>query len=274
MGSASGSLSRRSLCAGAISLLPAAAALLSAPLLSGCANTPATRQSSDAGSEPSTGSTFAFDTYCTFTVYGDDSAPALLAKECARYDKLFNLYDESSDIARVNAAQGAAVTVDPATLDLLEQALAFCASAQGLFDITIGAVSTLWDFSEGVRPSDADIANALPHVNWRCVEPDAEQATVRLADPEGIRCRPPLRADRTRDARHRGGPLPGRQHRALWGEAQRRALGNGHPRPQRPRRRLRGGNRARGRRLAGDQRPVRADVRAGRRYVLACRPTW
>ena len=127
MGSASGNLSRRSLCAGAISLLPAAAALLSAPLLSGCANTPATRQSSDAGSEPSTGSTFAFDTYCTFTVYGDDSAPALLAKECARYDKLFNLYDESSDIARVNAAQGAAVTVDPATLDLLEQALAFCA---------------------------------------------------------------------------------------------------------------------------------------------------
>lgn len=184
MGSASGNLSRHSLCAGAISLLPAAAALLSAPLLSGCANTPATRQSSDAGSEPSTGSTFAFDTYCTFTVYGDDSAPALLAKECARYDKLFNLYDESSDIARVNAAQGAAVTVDPATLDLLEQALAFCASAQGLFDIAIGAVSTLWDFSAGVRPSDADIANALPHVNWRCVELDAEQATVRLADPE------------------------------------------------------------------------------------------
>ena len=94
MGSASGNLSRRSLCAGAISLLPAAAALLSAPLLSGCANTPATRQSSDAGSEPSTGSTFAFDTDCTFTVYGDDSAPALLAKECARYDKLVNLYDE------------------------------------------------------------------------------------------------------------------------------------------------------------------------------------
>lgn len=184
MGSASGNLSRRSLCAGAISLLPAAAALLSAPLLSGCANTPATQQSSDAGSEPSTGSTFAFDTYCTFTVYGDGSAPALLAKECARYDKLFNLYDESSDIARVNAAQGAAVTVDPATLDLLEQALAFCASAQGLFDISIGAVSTLWDFSEGVRPSDADIASALPHVNWRCVELDAEQATVRLADPE------------------------------------------------------------------------------------------
>ena len=184
MGSASGSLSRRSLCAGAISLLPAAAALLPAPLLSGCANAPATRQSSDAGSEPSTGSTFAFDTYCTFTVYGDDSAPALLAKECTRYDKLFNLYDESSDIARVNAAQGAAVTVDPATLDLLEQALAFCASAQGLFDITIGAVSTLWDFSEGVRPSDADVANALPHVNWRCVEFDAEQATVRLTDSE------------------------------------------------------------------------------------------
>ncbi|WP_419005535.1 FAD:protein FMN transferase [Collinsella stercoris] len=184
MGSTSGNLSRRSLCAGAISLLPAAAALLSAPLLSGCANTPATQQSSDAGSEPSTGSTFAFDTYCTFTVYGDGSAPALLAKECARYDKLFNLYDERSDIARINAASGEPVRVHADTVDLLLAAKTYCEQADGLFDITIGAVSTLWDFTEGVRPTPEAIADALPHVDWRCIEIDEEALTVRLADPQ------------------------------------------------------------------------------------------
>lgn len=185
MGSADHALSRRSLCSGAASLLSVgAASLLPASLLSGCAEPAAKHEPNSGQNSPASGSTFAFDTYCTFTVYGDESAPALLAEECARFDKLFNLYDGSSDIARINAAHGSAVTVDPDTLDLLEQALAFCASAQGLFDITIGAVSTLWDFSEGIRPSDADITRALPHVNWRCVELEANEGTVRLTDPE------------------------------------------------------------------------------------------
>ncbi|MDO4437630.1 MAG: FAD:protein FMN transferase [Coriobacteriaceae bacterium] len=138
----------------------------------------------DTQGQPSTGSVFAFDTYCTFTVYGDATAPAKLAQACTCFDRLFNMYDSSSDIARINAAQGEPVAADPATIDLLEQALAFCQAAQGLFDITIGAVSTLWDFTEGIRPSDADLADALPHVNWRFVELDASQGTVRLSDPE------------------------------------------------------------------------------------------
>lgn len=168
-------LTRRGLFAGAALCLPA---LLSA----GCSNNNRTAAQGRAEDQGTSGSTFAFDTYCTFKIYGDSSAPAKLSQACARYDALFNLYDETSDIARINAAGGAPVTVDPRTIALLERALEFCASAQGLFDITIGAVSTLWDFSEGVRPSDEEIARALPHVNWRCVEVDREGGTVRLAD--------------------------------------------------------------------------------------------
>ena len=151
-------LSRRALLALAALAAPSAAALTA------CQSSDATdapRDQANAEAEPSTSSTFAFDTYCTFTVYGDATAPALLARECARYDELFDLYDPASDIARVNAAASAPVTVDPATAEVVEQALAFCAEAGGLFDITIGAVSQLWDFAEGVRPSDAEIAAAL-----------------------------------------------------------------------------------------------------------------
>ncbi|MFR2950784.1 MAG: FAD:protein FMN transferase, partial [Collinsella intestinalis] len=56
--------------------------------------------------------------------------------------------------------------------------------ADGLFDVTIGAVSTLWDFTEGVRPAPEAIADALPHVDWRCIEIDEEALTVRLTDPQ------------------------------------------------------------------------------------------
>lgn len=149
-------------------------------MLSGC-----TQPKTDASAaKPVTGSAFAFDTYCTFGVYGDDTAPARLADACAHFDALFDLYDEKSDIARINAAAGEPVRVHADTVDLLLAAKTYCGQADGLFDVTIGAVSTLWDFTEGVRPAPEAIADALPHVDWRCIEIDEEALTVRLADPQ------------------------------------------------------------------------------------------
>lgn len=175
-----GGVTRRGLMAGA-------AASAGGMLFSGCSGTErgiAPEPNGGGASQSSEGATFAFDTYCTFTVYGDDGAPAKLAQACARYDKLFDLYDASSDIARINASAGAPVDVDPETLELLRRALGFCESAPGLFDITIGSVSTLWDFKEGIRPADDLIAEALTHVNWRNVEIDDARGTVRLIDPK------------------------------------------------------------------------------------------
>ena len=71
-------ISRRGLmCGGACSTL--------ALLLSGCARP----GSGASAAKPVTGSTFAFDTYCTFSVYGDDAAPARLAKACAHFCLLY-----------------------------------------------------------------------------------------------------------------------------------------------------------------------------------------
>lgn len=168
-------ISRRSAIVAAVAGIGGAAAL------TGCS--PASPAPSDRPSDATTSSTFAFDTFCTFTVYGDDEAPAKLSAACARYDKLFDLYDPASDIARVNDARGAATAVDRETAELVAEALAFCASARGLFDITVGAVSTLWDFEKGIRPADDSIANALQHVDWKLVDVDVEASTVRLADP-------------------------------------------------------------------------------------------
>lgn len=170
-------ISRRALLAGT------GAALLAPVLLAGCSRTGNGSGSTAAGGsdEPYTGSTFAFDTFCQFTVYGDSGAIAELGRLCNRYDKLFDLYDDASDIARINAAGGAPVEVDPATAEVVQAGLDWSAQSGGRFDITIGAVSTLWNFDTGVRPADADIAAALPHVGWRNVSVGG--TTVQLADP-------------------------------------------------------------------------------------------
>ena len=73
-----------------------------------------------------------------------------LAARCEYFESKFSRTIETSDIGRINAAAGAPVEVAPETADIIEKALAYCEKSGGLFDITIGAVSTLWDFKEGV----------------------------------------------------------------------------------------------------------------------------
>lgn len=126
-------------------------------------------------------STFAFDTLVDIGVYGDQSAIDSAFALCERYDGLLSAQREGSDVWRINHAAGAPVEVAPETADVISKSLEFCRLSEGAFDITIGTVSLLWDFNEGVRPSDEAIAQALPHIDWRGVS--VSGTTVQLADP-------------------------------------------------------------------------------------------
>lgn len=104
-------------------------------------------------------------------------------KLCRKYDTLFSKTDENSDIVRINTAGGAAVEVSEDTRELIKKGLYYCELSGGLFDITIGSVSSLWDFKAeepAVPPADA-IAGALSHVNYKNVV--VQDNTVRLTDP-------------------------------------------------------------------------------------------
>lgn len=66
-----------------------------------------------------------------------------------RYDSLFSPTQEGSDVARLNAAGGEAVTVDPETAVLISKALAVSELSNGAYDPTIAPVVQLWDFRSG-----------------------------------------------------------------------------------------------------------------------------
>ena len=123
---------------------------------------------------------FYFDTVCTIGGLMDvsvlDEAEAL----CERCENLFSRTIPTSDVSRINDAGGEACEVDPMTADLIGRALAYCRDSQGLFDITIGAVSRLWDFREGVVPGAEEVSEALEHVGWERVE--VTESAVRLTD--------------------------------------------------------------------------------------------
>lgn len=127
-------------------------------------------------------STFAFDTVIDLAVYGDASVLDEAVEACQRYDQLFSAQREGSDVWNINHAAGQPVQVAADTATVIKDSLKFCEASNGEFDITVGAVSLLWDFDNAVKPDDAVIKAALPHIDWRNVK--VEGNTVTLTDPQ------------------------------------------------------------------------------------------
>ncbi|MBR2834891.1 MAG: FAD:protein FMN transferase [Coriobacteriales bacterium] len=90
---------------------------------------------------------------------------------------------KTSEITRLNDARGQAVELSARTIDLLDKSRFYCEASRGVFDITMGIVTPLWDFHEGIIPREEDLSEALKHVDWRMLEVDKEHNTARLADP-------------------------------------------------------------------------------------------
>jgi thiamine biosynthesis lipoprotein len=97
-----------------------------------------------------------------------DGAIAAAFKEMARLDDLLSAWKPESDISRINHQAGKGeVSVDPRTWEAVNQIQALAELTHGAFDITIGAVTKLWDFSsaQAAPPDPEAIARALPLVS-------------------------------------------------------------------------------------------------------------
>ena len=133
-----------------------------------------------------------FNTEIALTAYGGDRAAldaalTLCRDRCVLFERLLSRTRADSDIARIRAGAPHAVRVAPETADVIRVAQRYCERSHGLFDITMGSVTSLWDFHAGIVPSKLSIARALEHVDYRkihvCDLPDGSHA-VRLSDPE------------------------------------------------------------------------------------------
>lgn len=136
---------------------------------------------------------FAFNT--TVDIYGFGSAEACRRSVgeaiglCRTWERLFSRTLPHSDVARLNSAQGAWIAIAPQTAQLLRTALEYCRLSGGVFDITIGAASRLWDFREGHIPDPHALERALEAVDWHRVQLDNRaDGTVRarLDDPRAM----------------------------------------------------------------------------------------
>ena len=121
------------------------------------------------------------DTVITLTCWVED--PAVLdeaLEECGRYEALLSRTKEGSDVWRINHAEGQPVTVSDDTIRVLEEARSVSELSGGLFDVTIGQVTVLWDFRSGeaVLPDAEELARAAALCDWRQVQIDGNTVTV------------------------------------------------------------------------------------------------
>jgi len=101
--------------------------------------------------------------------------------EMRRTDELMSTYKPESQLSQVNAhAHERPVQVDADIIEVVERALAMSKLSGGAFDITYASVGYLYDYRAHQRPTDQQIAAALPGVDYRQVQVDREARTIRF----------------------------------------------------------------------------------------------
>ncbi len=131
----------------------------------------------------------AFGTVVSLNVYCNiEIAPQIfrfLRSECRRYELLFSAFIPSSDIGRLNNAHGCWIPIADDTLSLLQASIDYCDRSCGFFDITAKPLIDLWDVHKETIPSEAQIYNALSHIDYHCIQLDVRcgKNYARLTDP-------------------------------------------------------------------------------------------
>lgn len=130
---------------------------------------------------------FYFDTIITITLYGTRDTTYIdhcfdLAKE---YENKFSNTITTSEISQINAHAGKSkVEISKDTIELLNAGLKYGELSKGAFDVTIGNLSDLWNFSEeanaaekndhkasaSILPSQGELLECIKHVDYTNLE--------------------------------------------------------------------------------------------------------
>jgi thiamine biosynthesis lipoprotein len=114
------------------------------------------------------------------------NALLLAYQEMSRVENLLSFQISTSEINQVNRAAGVQpVKVNEETFQILKRARDYSEKLNGLFDVTIGALTDRWGFSDNDNkeitiPSDSELAVLLPLVNYQFLELNSHDTTAYL----------------------------------------------------------------------------------------------
>ena len=111
-----------------------------------------------------------------------EAAMAAVMAEMHRIDRTYSPHRPDSELSVINRdAADRPVPVSAETLKLLQRAQDFAALSGGAFDITYASVGHLYDYREGISPTDEVLDRARAAVGYRHLLIDPAASTVRFA---------------------------------------------------------------------------------------------
>lgn len=130
---------------------------------------------------------FYFDTVVKITLFNaEEKYLDECFKLCEKYENLLSASIETSEISLINknSQEGIYTVVSDETLSLIKSGISYGEISNGKFDITIGRLSGLWNFSSDSPcvPNELDIKKNIEHVNYKCIS--IKGNSVLLTDKE------------------------------------------------------------------------------------------
>lgn len=121
-----------------------------------------------------------------------DNGDENLIDECfeiiEHYENILSKSEEkkdTSEIYKLNNSNGEVVTLSDDALECLEQGVYYSKLSNGVFDVTVGALSSLWDFKDGTKaPDKALIEKALPTIDYNNIVINGND--VYLKNPDTV----------------------------------------------------------------------------------------
>lgn len=136
-------------------------------------------------SKPYKETQFLMDTVIEITAYGPHAEEGVKAAfvEFQRLHNITNNFDENSQLSKINQMAGKGkVVVDPDLVNIIQFSKEVSDKLGNSFDITIGPLTKLWGIGHKGEyvPSQAEIEEVLPLVNYHLIEVDTNTNTVYL----------------------------------------------------------------------------------------------
>lgn len=133
--------------------------------------------------------TVAMGTVINVRIFGSDGEAIAqdIKENISETEKaLLSRTEKNSDVYRINNASGTAVSVSTETAKIISDSVDVSRNCNGVFDITVGEITKLWDFGGNNQrlPSEAEIEDRLPDVAYSSVE--VTDTTVRISEKQSL----------------------------------------------------------------------------------------
>ncbi len=112
---------------------------------------------------------FTADTVCTITLYDSDQDTLdSVVQLCNNISKVLDCYNENSELSKLNKEKSID-NPNPYLLEAINYGIYYSKLKDGVFDITVKPLSSLWNFKNQIIPSKKDINSAIKKIDYNNV---------------------------------------------------------------------------------------------------------